>query len=183
MRRGRSGRTFDRHIVRRRVDLYQLEVVRLANDVVRHSGGLTEAGAGNDGHRFRHAVEPEFDPAFQHVHEVRRHVMPMPTGLLAERLDSADVLGADATPRSIRHSEIPVLNIGAGTIPMKAVVLERGENKFGFRLVKRQWALVSRSLAHRIPFQLIGQRVLSRCAALTVAMGGWPDYPAIGARV
>ena len=123
MRRGRSERTFDRHIFRGRVDLYQFEVVRLANDVVRHSCGLTEAGAGNDGHRFGYAVKPEFDPTFQHVNEVRGHVVPMPAGLLAERLDSADVLGADAAPRGLRHSEIAVLNIGARTIPMKAVVL------------------------------------------------------------
>ena len=42
MRRGRSARTFDRHIVRGRVDAYQLEVVRLANDVVCHSALLEE---------------------------------------------------------------------------------------------------------------------------------------------
>jgi len=99
-----SHLAFRRHVVGRHVDLDDLEIVGLPDHVVRDAAGLAETGAGDDGDRFVCAVEPEPDPTLQGVNEVRVHVVPVPTRLLAERLDGADVLAADAATRRFRPS-------------------------------------------------------------------------------
>ena len=57
--------------------------------------------------------EAEREPALQHVHVVRRHVVPMPAGRRGHRLQRADVLDAQAPAGRGGEPEVAVLGVVA----------------------------------------------------------------------
>src|SRR5205823_1285586 len=58
------------------------------------------------------------------------HVVTVPAGLLLERADRADVLGADATAARGRQPEIAVFHVGAQPFADKALGRRRRELNF-----------------------------------------------------
>src|SRR5438874_6466625 len=80
----------------------------------------------------RGASEAERDRSAQYVQEVCGHVVPVPARGLGQRLQSPNVLGADATAGRGGEPEVAVLGVLAQSLavpgrPGRARVRERGQ--------------------------------------------------------
>src|SRR2546429_1326172 len=126
------------------IDLEELQIIGATDDVVRHAGGLRNAGTCRHDDVAVDAGKAKRQRAFEYEHKMRCHVVPMPAGRIRQRHDRAHVLDADPAVRRSREPQIAVFDVRPRAVARKLRIVAARKREGRERLRESERSGVSR---------------------------------------